>query len=79
MGKRQDFNRVVENYRLALGDFVKGNPEPNKKMFSYEDDVTLANPFGASKRGWDQVSKEMERATSFYKGGEVVGFASPIL
>ena len=39
-----DFDEVVEQYQRALGEFVKGNPEPNKMVFSHQEDVTLANP-----------------------------------
>ena len=41
-----DVNKVVEQYHLALGEFVKGDPEPLKMMYSHREDVTLANPFG---------------------------------
>ncbi len=37
-------DEVVEQYHLALGEFMKGNPEPVKKLFSHREDVTLANP-----------------------------------
>ena len=40
----EDFDEVVEQYHLAIGEFMKGNPEPAKEMFSHRDDVTLANP-----------------------------------
>ncbi len=39
-----DFDEVVEHYQRALGEFVKGNPELNKMVFSHQEDVTLANP-----------------------------------
>ena len=32
-------------------EFVKGNPEPAKELFSRKDDVTLANPLGPPARG----------------------------
>ena len=35
---------------------MKGNPEPAKKMFSHQDEVTLTNPRGAVARGWEQVA-----------------------
>jgi hypothetical protein len=60
----EDFDEVVEQYHLAIGEFMKGNPEPAKKMFSHRDDVTLANPRGVVARGWKQVAEAMERATS---------------
>ena len=41
-----DFDEAVEQYHRAAAEFVKGNPEPYKMMFSLQEDVSLANPFG---------------------------------
>ena len=70
----EDFDEVVEQYHLAISEFMNGNPEPAKKMFSHRDDVTLANPRGVVARGWDQVAEAMERAAGSRRDGEVVGF-----
>src|SRR6266516_234217 len=69
-----DFDEVVEHYHQALGEFVKGNPEPVKKMSSHREDVTLANPLGPPVRGWEQVAAAGERAASEGREGEQVGF-----
>jgi ketosteroid isomerase-like protein len=69
-----DFDEVVEHYHLALGEFVKGNPEPVKMMSSHREDVTLANPYGPPVRGWEQVAATGERAASQVREGEIVGF-----
>jgi hypothetical protein len=37
-------DEVVEQYHLALGEFVKGELEPLKTMYSHREDVILANP-----------------------------------
>ena len=42
----KDFNQVVEEYHLALGEFMKENPAPAKELYSKRDDVTLGSPFG---------------------------------
>ena len=42
----------VLNFLLGA---VKGNPEPVKKLFSHQQDVTLANPQGPAVRGWDRL------------------------
>jgi hypothetical protein len=47
----RDFDDAVERHHRALGEFVVGNPEPLKSLFSHEDDVTVANPFGPPARG----------------------------
>ena len=70
----EDFDEVVEQYHLAIGEFMKGNPEPAKEMFSHRDDVTLANPRGVVAHGWEQVAQAMERAASSRREGEIVGF-----
>jgi ketosteroid isomerase-like protein len=69
-----DFDTVVEQYQRALGEFVKGNPEPVKMVFSHREDVTLANPLGPVARGWEQVAATGERAASQVREGEHVGF-----
>ena len=69
-----DFDEAVEHYHRAADEFVKGNPEPYKIVFSHQEDVSLANPFGPVVRGWKQVAETMERAASLYRDGEVIGF-----
>ena len=69
-----DFDEVVEQYQRALGEFAKGNPEPNKMVFSHQEDVTFANPLGPAVRGWEQVAATLERNASQIREGESVGF-----
>jgi ketosteroid isomerase-like protein len=71
-----DFAQVIEDSHEALAEFVKGNPEPLKGMYSHRDDVSLANPFGPAVRGWKQAAETMERAASNYRDGEATGFES---
>jgi hypothetical protein len=47
-----DVDDLIEQYDLALGEFVKGNPEPVKELFSHREDVTLANPLFPVGHGW---------------------------
>jgi ketosteroid isomerase-like protein len=66
---------IIEQTHLALGEFVKGNPEPMKLVWSsHRDEVTLGNPFGPFAHGWTQVVTTMERAASLYKDGVALGF-----
>ncbi len=65
-----DFDQVVEQYRLALAELGKGNPEPVKELFSHQGDVSAAGGFGGVMRGWEQVSKNTEFAASRFKGGQ---------
>ena len=73
-----DLDEVMEQYNLALGEFVKGNPEPVKQMFSHQEDVTLANPFGPPVRGWEQVAETIDRAASNFRDGEFTGFETVV-
>ena len=74
MSAVDDVDQLIEQYNLALDEFVKGNPEPVKSLFSHRDDVTLANPLGPPARGWEQVAETIERAASNFRDGENVGF-----
>ena len=67
-----DLDEVIEQYNLALGEFVKGNPEPVKNLFSHREDVTLANPLFPVGYGWEQVVERLEGAASTLRDGEIV-------
>ena len=74
MAAVDELDQVIEQFQLALDEFVKGGPEPCKKLFSHRDDVSLNNPFGPPARGWEQVGATMERAASNLSDGEMVSF-----
>jgi ketosteroid isomerase-like protein len=74
MATVDDLDKVVEQYHLALGEIVKGNPEPLKMLYSHREEVSLANPFGPPVRGWEQAAATIERAASRYSDGEIAGF-----
>jgi ketosteroid isomerase-like protein len=63
-------NELIEQYYRAQGEFLRGNPEPVKDLFSHREDVTLANPYGPPVRGWDEVAKTIEHAASLRSDGE---------
>jgi ketosteroid isomerase-like protein len=69
-----DVDKLIERYHLALGEFVIGDPEPVKELFSHKDDVTLANPLGPPTLGGDEVAKTIEHAASTIRDGEIIGF-----
>jgi ketosteroid isomerase-like protein len=69
-----DLSHTIEQYHRALDVFGTGDPEPNKKLFSRRDDVTLANPFGPPVRGWNEVEKVMENAVAQLREGEPIRF-----
>jgi ketosteroid isomerase-like protein len=74
MAAVDDLDEVLEQYHLALDELLRGSPEGYKRVFSHQDDVTLANPFGPPVHGWNEVAKTLERAASHYRDGEATGF-----
>jgi ketosteroid isomerase-like protein len=69
-----EVDELIELYHLALGEFMKGNPEPAKRLWSHRDDATLTNPQGSAARGWDEIAEAMERAASTRRDGRFLGF-----
>jgi ketosteroid isomerase-like protein len=69
-----DVDELIEQYQLAIGEFMKGNPEPGQRLFSHREDVSLANPYGPPVRGWERVAEVMEHAASLRRDGEATGF-----
>jgi hypothetical protein len=69
-----DLDIVIEQYHRAAAEFIKGDPEPYKRLFSQRNDVTLGNPFGPVGRGWTDVTGIMDRAASQYRDGEITRF-----
>jgi hypothetical protein len=70
MGAMDEVEELIEKYKLATAEFVRGNPEPYKMLFSYREDVTLANPFFPPVRGWDSVAETLERTAARLRDGE---------
>jgi ketosteroid isomerase-like protein len=67
-----DVDELIEQYYRAQGEFLRGNPEPVKDLFSRREDVTLANPYGPPVRGFDEVAKAVEHAASLHSDGTFV-------
>ena len=65
-------DELIEQFHLVQGEFVKGNPEPVKRLLSHREDVTFNNPISPPARGWEQVAWTMERAASQFRDGEFV-------
>ncbi len=73
MATVDDVDELIERYHLATGEFLKGNPEPVKELWSHREDITLANPYGPPVRGWEQVPQTIEHAASLRRDGEFLG------
>jgi ketosteroid isomerase-like protein len=74
MNAADDFDGQVEAYHEALRAMVEGDPNGYKALYSEDDDVTLANPFGGVVRGRAEVEARLERAAASFRDGQVVGF-----
>jgi ketosteroid isomerase-like protein len=72
MAAVDDLDQVLEQWYPASDEFLKGNPEPVKKMWTQREDVTLANPYGPPVRGWDRVEEVIDHATSQAREGRLV-------
>jgi ketosteroid isomerase-like protein len=70
----EDVDQLIERYHLALGEFLKGDPEPVKKLWSHKEDVSSANPYGPTVRGRDEVARTLEHAASLRSEGEYLGY-----
>ena len=68
-----DLEGIIDRYHVAADDFARGDPEPVKVLFSHSDDVMLANPFGPAVRGWSDVSRALDYASSRFSDGAVTG------
>ncbi len=64
MSEVDDVDELIERYHLALGEFMKGNPEPAKALWSHRADATLTNPQGSAARGEEEVAEAMEQTDS---------------
>jgi len=67
-------DRLIEQYQLALDEFMKGNPVPVQELFSHTEEASLANPYGPPVRGWDKVAKTTEHAASLRRDGRATSF-----
>src|SRR5688572_12721184 len=74
MAAADEVDRLIEQYQLALDEFMKGNPELVQKLFSHREDASLANPYGPPVRGWNKVAKNTEHAASLRRDGRATGF-----
>jgi ketosteroid isomerase-like protein len=64
----------LDEYHHAGLQITNGDPDGYKRLYSLQDDVTLANPFGPPARGWSEVSRRLDGAAANYRDGEVIGF-----
>jgi ketosteroid isomerase-like protein len=69
-----DLAQVIDQYHQAVDAFVRGDTEPEARLFSRRDDVTLAHPLGPPARGWPQVEQALQHAAVQIRDGEPCRF-----
>ena len=74
MAAVDDLDEALEQIKLAGNEFLKGNPEHQKMIFSHREDATLLNPFGSLDHGFEQVAETIERFASQLSDGEITSF-----
>jgi ketosteroid isomerase-like protein len=74
MARVDDLDAVIEQFKWAGNEFVKGNQKPVQELFSHKEDVSLANPFGPPIRGWERVAEAQGRGASVFRDGEIYDF-----
>ena len=74
MSAVEEVDELIEQFHLAQGEVIKGNPEPVKRLFSHREDVTLNSPFVPPVRGWERVAEVTDRAVAQFRDGEMVSY-----
>ncbi len=74
MSAVEEVDELIEQFHLAQGEVIKGNPEPVKRLFSHREDVTLNSPFVPPVRGWERVAEVTDRAVAQFRDGEIVSY-----
>ncbi len=65
-----DLDEFKERYRRSLQAFIQGDPEPQKRLWSHRDDVTLANPLGPPAKGVERVFEATDSAAAAIREGD---------
>jgi hypothetical protein len=58
-------------HEAALREFVRGNPEPFKTLWSHGAGVSIFGGWGAYDSGWDAVGPRLDWAASRYADGAI--------
>ena len=69
-----ELDDLKARYHRSVEALIKGDPEPQRELWSRRDDVTLANPYGPPVKGWDRVCETAARAAARLRDGEGLTF-----
>jgi ketosteroid isomerase-like protein len=72
MSAEDNVDELIKQFNVTVGEFLKGNPEPAKKVCTPIDKRKPSpNPLGPAVGGWEQVAAAIERASQM-RDGETV-------
>ena len=57
---KDSWNKFIGELVAGQTSFVRGDPEPIKKLWSHADDVTLMGAWGGYERGWSLIGPRLE-------------------
>ncbi len=72
--KASALDQVIDEYHQAIQAVTRGDAEPQKRLFSRREDVTLATPLGPPVRGRAAVEEAFDRVVSQLREGEPIRF-----
>lgn len=73
MAALAEVDELIERYHQALGEFMKGNPEPAKGLWSHREEASLTNAQGSVACGWTEIAEAMDGAASTRRDGRFLG------
>lgn len=68
MDDKKSFESARAESIAANRDFIRGNPEPLKRLYSHGDDITI---FGGLARGWAETAPRLDWAAAQFASGSV--------
>jgi ketosteroid isomerase-like protein len=71
MDDKKSFEAARAESIAANREFIQGNPEPLKRLYSHADDITIFGGFGGLERGWTETEPRLDWASAQFAGGSV--------
>ena len=57
---KESWSKFVSELVASQSSFVRGDPEPIKRLWSHADDVTLMGAYGGHERGWSLIAPRLD-------------------
>jgi ketosteroid isomerase-like protein len=65
-----EFAAFLDQVTKAHAQYIRGQPEPFKALWSRAPDVTIFGGFGSGEHGWEQVGPRLDWASTQFSEGE---------